>query len=369
MRLGVLSEQGGSIRNLAASGQARRFVDQYLARYAEAFEHVYYFSYADESPPVPPRCSVVRNRWGLQRWLYAFVLPFVQARSFRQCAVLRVMQLTGEVPAILAKLVYGIPFVATYGYEYAVHASADGAGPLRAQMFRMRARVALAFADRVIVTNARIRAHVESRVGPGRVLFIPNAVDTRQFAPVAETPAIPDPVRILFVGRLSPQKNLPMLIDAASRLGTRVVVRLVGSGPLASALTAQAAAAGVELELPGVVNHENLPDEFRRATLFVLPSSVEGHPKALIEAMSCGCVCVGTDVEGIRDVLQDGVTGLLAATTAAGLLSALRRALVDPELRARLATNARAYVLAHYDISVTLAAEIRAIRSLASERM
>jgi glycosyltransferase involved in cell wall biosynthesis len=365
MMLGVLSEQGGSIGNLARSGQDGRFINQYLARYAEAFEYVYYFSYADENPTVPPRCEVARNRWQLPRWLYAFLIPFLHARSLRRCAVLRVMQLTGEVPAIVAKLIYGIPFVATYGYEYALHAAADGAGPLRAGLFRLRTRVALAFADRIIVTNPRIRAKVERTIGPSRVLFIPNAVDTRHFHPESETHGrMPQPARILFVGRLSPQKNLPMLIDAASRLGRAVVVRLIGDGPLASALAQQAAAAGVDLELPGVLSHEALPDELRRASVFVLPSSIEGHPKALIEAMSCGCVCVGTDVDGIRDVLVDGTTGLLTPSTTDDLALTLKRALDDETLRRRVSMNARAYVLEHYDIAVTLAAEIRALSEL-----
>ena len=65
MIIGVLSEQGGSLRNLAASGQAQRFVDQYLARYARHFERVYYFSYADEAPPLPDGCMVIGNR---RRW-------------------------------------------------------------------------------------------------------------------------------------------------------------------------------------------------------------------------------------------------------------------------------------------------------------
>jgi glycosyltransferase involved in cell wall biosynthesis len=366
--LGVLSEQGGSIQNLAASGQARRFIDQYLARYAEAFDRVYYFSYGDEAPTVPDGCTVVPNRWRLQRWFYAFLMPFLQARSFRACSVLRVMQLTGEVPAILAKLAYGIPFIVTYGYEYAVHAAVEGAGPLRVQAFRMRTRVALAFADRVIVTNPRIRANVERRIGAARVLFVPNAVDTELFSPAPFDEEPEDPPRIVFVGRLSPQKNLAMLIDAAARLGRPVVVRLVGGGPLAGDLSARAAAAGVPLELPGVLPNEELPGELRRASVFVLPSSIEGHPKSLIEAMSCGCVCVGTDVEGTRDVLENGVTGLLARPTVDDLVVALERALEDRALRARLSANARAFVVQHYDIAATLATEVRALRSLAGQR-
>lgn len=367
MILGVLSEQGGSIRNLSASGQAGRFVDQYLRRYAESFEHVYYFSYADEAPPVPGGCSVVANRWRLQRWVYAFAMPFLQARFFRRCAVLRVMQLTGEVPAILAKILYGVPFVATYGYDYGIHARADGAGRLRAALFRLRTRIALAFAERVIVTNPRIRAEVERRIGAERVLVVPNAVDTEAFSPSAgDAPG--EPVRIVFVGRLSPQKNLPLVIQAVAHWPDPVVLRFVGTGPMAGPLRTAAAAAGVTLELPGVVPHEQLPDELRRATVFVLASSIEGHPKALLEAMSCGCACIGADVEGIRDVLQHEKTGLLVPPHPAALRDALKRLLDDPGLRGRLGANARQFAVEHYDISVTLAAEITAMRMLAGVR-
>lgn len=368
MTLGVLSEQGGSIRNLAASGQAGRFVDQYLARYAQAFERVYYFSYADESAPLPPGCVLVPNRRRMQRWAYALLLPFLEARSFRECAVLRVMQLTGEVPAILAKLAYGVPFVATYGYDYGKNARAEGAGRLRSALFRLRTRVALGFADRIIVTNPRIRADVERRIGAGRVLFIPNAVDTRAFAPPAEARAAADLPTILFVGRLSPEKNLPLVIQAAAALARPVRLRFIGSGPLAAALASQAAAAGMPLELPGVVPHEQLPDELRRADLFVLASSSEGHPKSLLEALSCGCVCVGTDVEGIRDVIRDGENGLLAPVRVEALRAAFERALGDAGLRDRLGRNARAGIVARYDIAATLAAEIEALRALAGAR-
>lgn len=360
--LGVLSEQGGSIRNLSASGQGSRFVGEYLRRYADAFPAVYYFSYEDEDAALPPRCHLVRNRWRLHRWVYAFTLPLLQARRFRDCGVLRVMQLTGEVPAIIAKVLYGIPFIATYGYDYAVHARTDGAGAIRTALFALRTRMTLAFADRVIVTNPRIKALVERRIGVARVLFVPNAVDTQRFAPVNEPPVGP-PV-ILVVGRLSPQKNLPLLLDAVARLKQDVIVRFVGDGPVAPVLAAKAAQTGLRVEFAGVVDHERLPDEFRRATVFAIPSRIEGHPKALIEAMSCGCACVGTNVEGIRDLLTDGATGLLVPEDPEPLAKALTTLLENPARRRELGANARRHVVQHYDIAVTLAAEVDALTAL-----
>jgi glycosyltransferase involved in cell wall biosynthesis len=360
--LGVLSEQGGSLANLAVSGQAGRFVEQYLGRYGAAFDEVYYFSYADEFATLPAGCTLVGNRWRLQRWLYAVLMPLLHARLFRRCSVLRVMQLTGEVPAIIAKVLYGVPFVATFGYHYARNAGAEGAGAFRVFLFRQRTRLALAMADRVIVTNPRIREEAVRRVGAARVLLIPNAVDTARFAPAPADVTVPG--RILCVGRLSPEKNLPLLIQAVARLDRPATIRLVGIGPVTDTLATQAAALGVTLEFAGTVQHQHLPDEYRRAAVFAMTSFSEGHPKALIEAMSCGCVCVGTDVDGIRDVLRHGETGLLAPLDTGAFAGALARALDDQALRDRLSRAARAEAVEHYDISATLAAEIAAMRAL-----
>src|SRR3546814_17832635 len=75
--------------------------------------------------------------------------------------------------------------------------------------------------------------------------------------------------------------------------------------------------------------------------IFVLPSSYEGHPKTLLEAMACGAAVIGTDVPGIREVIEDGRTGLLCAPTAAALRDAIERLLSDEPLRRRLGGNAR----------------------------
>src|SRR3546814_21078926 len=75
--------------------------------------------------------------------------------------------------------------------------------------------------------------------------------------------------------------------------------------------------------------------------IFVLPSSYEGHPKTLLEAMACGAAVIGTDVPGIREVIEDGRTGLLCAPTAAALREAIERLLSDEPLRRRMGGNAR----------------------------
>lgn len=363
LALGVLSEQGGSLRNLRRSGQDRRFVEQYLERYGRSFNRVYYFSYARETAALPDGCELVPNDHGLHRWVYAVLMPLLHARQFRECAAIRVMQLTGELPALVAKFLYGIPFAATYGYRYADHARADGAGSLRARLFALRTRIVLALADKIIITNPLIEDEVRSRVPPDRIVLLPNGVETSRFTPAAGRPG-GDPPLLLYVGRLSRQKNLTLLIDAVALLEREVRLRFIGDGPLRADLAAHARAAGVPLDLAGVVDHDSLPVELQRAALFVLTSRIEGHPKALLEAMSCGCVCVATDAPGVSDLLDHEVTGLLCPPSAAALATTIERALSDATLRDTLSANARRRVERDFDIDEILRREVAMLHEL-----
>jgi glycosyltransferase involved in cell wall biosynthesis len=219
-------------------------------------------------------------------------------------------------------------------------------------------------ADRIIVTNPDIRAEVVAAVGATKVVVLPNGVDVHTFSP-AEHSERTQTSMILFVGRLSPIKNLPLLIEAAALLGRPVTVRLVGVGPLRNDLEMQARRLGVRLELPGVIEHRQLPGELRRASVFVLTSLSEGHPKALLEAMSCGCVCVATASRGVTEVLQHEQTGLLSAPDPTAFAQTLERALSDEPLRTRLAHNARARAERDFDINAIMEREIEMLKDLA----
>jgi glycosyltransferase involved in cell wall biosynthesis len=135
----------------------------------------------------------------------------------------------------------------------------------------------------------------------------------------------------------------------------------VGEGSLRAEMAALAAREGVDVRFSGNVPHRGLPPIFAGADVFVLPSHFEGHPKALLEAMSCGLPTVGADSPGIREVLCDGETGLLCGTDAGSIRTAIRRVLGDRELAARLGTAARAYVVANDSLDLTLERELRVL--------
>src|SRR5207253_10203814 len=164
--------------------------------------------------------------------------------------------LAGGSPARVARRRFGVPFATTYGFHYDRLART----PARAWMQRRLERLALAEADAVIVTTPELAAYVADRArSRAAVHLLPNAVDAGAFRPMPRPPAsIPT---VLYVGRLSPEKNLGALIAAAAKLRGRldVTLRFVGDGALRDALAGEAARAGARLQLPPVRAHPRLP--------------------------------------------------------------------------------------------------------------
>lgn len=174
--------------------------------------------------------------------------------------------------------------------------------------------------------------------------------------------------KILYVGRLSPEKNLGTLISAVGQLLGRLPLRLtfIGDGPAREALEARARELRVPVDFLPFVDHRRLPDFFREADAFVLPSFTEGHPKVLLEAMSCGVPCVASARGGNLDIVADGKTGLLFDPENAGeLAECLERVLTNDDLARSLATEARAAIVERYDLRALVGREIDLLKRVA----
>jgi glycosyltransferase involved in cell wall biosynthesis len=155
------------------------------------------------------------------------------------------------------------------------------------------------------------------------------------------------------IGRLSLQKGHRYLVEAAARvLGARPEARflIAGDGDLMEPLRARAQALGITDKLVFAGHRRDVPDVLGALDVFAISSLYEGTPLALFEAMAAGKAIVSTAVDGCREVLEDGVTGLLVpAADAEGLAQAILRVLGDDALRAGLSARARA-VSRRYDV-------------------
>jgi glycosyltransferase involved in cell wall biosynthesis len=372
--VGVLPTLGSGLSDLQKSGQHDRLLAYDLRHYSEAYERVYYFSYFRESlsgftrdPRLLERVTLLPKRGPWPNRLYALLLPVIYRREFRQCHVLRVLQFPGVIPALVARVLFGVPFVVTYGYHYAEVARVAGSR-WKPWLYRLLERIAFPRALAVIVTSREMEALLGSRPRPPRLGYFPNGVDTARFAPIRDG----DPGRawrsVLYVGRLEPEKNLIRLIDALALIRTPPLrLTVIGDGSLTLELAQQARARSVEVEFKGTVPHSELPKHLNETDLFVLPSLTEGHPKALIEAMACGLPCAASARGGNLTLIEDGVTGLLFdPEDTRGIARVIHRVLTDMDLARRLGEAARAAVVARYDAHALLKEEVSFVRTLAA---
>jgi colanic acid/amylovoran biosynthesis glycosyltransferase len=183
-----------------------------------------------------------------------------------------------------------------------------------------------------------------------------------------------DAKRILAIGRLDHIKGFSHLVSACGLLHERGVAfecDIVGSGPLQDALSAQIEALGLrgKVRLLGARKQEEVRGFLHSAAMFVLPSVVtprgdrDGIPVAMMEAMASGVPVVSTRVSGIPELVEDGVTGLLADPGDAVSLSAcIERMIGDPALVETLVVCARKHVEQEFDVTKEAAKLLDAIR-------
>jgi glycosyltransferase involved in cell wall biosynthesis len=383
MRLGLLPALGGGIRELARSGQVSRLVDGYLRRYVEAFDEVVYFSYLSESldefttdAAIRKGVRVIVPPGPLARGQWARRMVDEQGEELRRCDVLRIFQVTGATPLYWAagwRRKLDVPFVTTYGFSYAALSDSMVKKLIKQQVEKWALRNAAA----VIATTEALKAQVRAIAPKARVELIPNGVDTARFAPGGRRRAAVDPLRVLYVGRLSAEKNVATAVRAMASVrasasaAPAVTLRVVGAGPLERALREQAGESGApdRLTFGGVVDQGDLPAEYAAADAFVLPSLAEGHPKALIEAMSCGLPCVVSNRGGNLTLVAHEVTGLLFDPERPDQLAAcLERLRDDPALAARLGAAARGQAIARYDLGALVAREIALLKDVSRSR-
>jgi glycosyltransferase involved in cell wall biosynthesis len=190
---------------------------------------------------------------------------------------------------------------------------------------------------RVVIAASQSLADAARRLGAREVQVIPNGVE------IPASPGSPvDPPHLLYAGRLSEEKGVLELLEATAGL-ERVVV---GDGPLRSRVP----------DAVGFVPPAELGAYYERAAVVCVPSRREGYGVVAREAMAWARPVVATAAGGLRDAVEDGVTGLLVPPRdPAALRAALERLLGDAPLRAELGANARRR--AEEDYSWTAAAD------------
>jgi glycosyltransferase involved in cell wall biosynthesis/2-polyprenyl-3-methyl-5-hydroxy-6-metoxy-1,4-benzoquinol methylase len=367
LSLALFFTRGMSLKEWARVGMLGREMALYQRLQAFGVE-VTMVTYGGEDDPEYardyPGIRVLSNAVGLPPEEYENAIERIHAASLRGIDVFKTNQTNGSDIALRVAKHFGRPLIARCGYMWSTFAQlGEGNNSPTAHQALVIEQEVFTQADRVVVTTEAMRNDLMIRLPEirDRVAVIPNYVDTHQFAPGDRLPHRWD---LLFIGRLVPQKNVLALLDAVLPLSVRLGI--IGQGPLEGSLKKHPASVQGKIEWLGAVPSGELVHFLQQTRIFVLPSLYEGHPKTLLEAMSTGVACIGTEVPGIMGVLEHRKNGLLCPPTAEGIRQAIQRFLADEQLAAQLGARARQDIIATCDLDRIAEQELRMLRDLHS---
>lgn len=243
-------------------------------------------------------------------WLYSLLLPFLFLHIFKECHILKTNQMDGSWSAVFAKWLSGKPLIVRTGYTMTQLMKSSGRPKWKVKIYELVEKFAYANADISVVASQHNKAYLENLYKLDDVRILPNFIDTHMFKPMGLTRY---EKRLLFVGRLNKEKNLFNLIEAVAQ--TDYVLDIYGQGELSESLEILAKSLDAKVNFKGTVPNNELPLIYNSYQYYILPSFFEGMPKTLLEAMACGCTCIGTDVTGINEIIEDGVNGYLVSGT------------------------------------------------------
>lgn len=277
--------------------------------------------------------------------------------NIRRCLRVRAVLKGARADTVLAMMPHEsvVAVVAATGLRTRVVVSERNAPWHRRQdrIWTALRRLVYRFSAAQVAQTRPIADWLARNTGSTRLHIIPNAVQD----PLPSGPPVIAPPTgrklVVAAGTKPWQKGFDQLIEAFARIAgdhpdwdlalPGLLPDRVEEGLSGQDILDRAAGAGLagRVLLPGHVG--NMPDWYAAADLFVLSSRFEGFPNVLVEALSQGCACVSVDCDtGPRDILTDGVDGLLVPQGDPGALAAaMARAMGDPALRARLGQAGR----------------------------
>ena len=204
-------------------------------------------------------------------------------------------------------------------------------------------------------------------VSPSRIEVVPNFVPLAEIDsadPLGDSRIAADDELVIHVGRLSPEKNLGLLVDALQhvfRARPRAKFAFCGDGPLLADLTARVHAAEMDARVifPGFV--KSVASWLKRSSAAVAVSLCEGHPNAVLEAMAAGVPVVVSDIPAYRSILSRDAAFFVDGDDAPAIAAAIVKALEDRPAAKGRAMRARS-ALASQSIETTATRYERAYR-------
>lgn len=250
-----------------------------------------------------------KNKNFFFKFFYPIYFIYRNRLIFKDCNLIKTNQIIGGHLAVIAKILYRKKLIIRLGYEPYILVKAYSKNFILKYLYKLNSIFCLIFADYIIVTTNQIKEKILKyyNVSKKKIGVNPNFVDTDKFTNNNNNRNYYN--TIFTISRLDEQKNLEFLFNQVKE--SSLQLHIYGSLNGIQKYKVLINKIGCDVRFKGPIDNEKLPMIINNYLIFILLSHSEGNPKALLEAMSCGRVVIGKNVEGINNIIKDQSNGFI----------------------------------------------------------
>lgn len=267
-----------------------------------------YENYFNNAKIIPIYSIFKESKWKIVNILKSFFFPLKLVKEIEVTKfVVKQNQLLGSwVSIIFKKLTHSSLYIRT-GYDMYTFSIHDQKSKIKIFLYRAVTYLSLLFSD-IYTVSSKVDYDfiIENfrRINPNKIKVLHNWVDISSINEFSKKE-----ISIISVGRLELQKNFSHLIRELK--GSNFKITIFGEGSLEEEIKLLARELEVDLVLLPTINNKELLHKLKTTRFFILSSLYEGNPKVLLEAMSSGCIVLGSNIPNNTEIINDGVDGFV----------------------------------------------------------
>jgi glycosyltransferase involved in cell wall biosynthesis len=308
-------------------------------------------------------------------FLTTLLFPILNYNLFKNTKIIKTNQINGSWITWILKILFRKKLVIRCGFELyksILHEyknlTTHRISWLRLAFLYLIEFVSYKIADHIIMTNDFEKKFIiqHFRINPDKITVIPNFIKIDIFRPLN---AKKKRKSVLFIGRLNKYKNLDNLIEAFTSL-KEFSLDIIGVGELENQLKEKVKKLNLQTRVRflGTIPNHKLPEIINQHEIFVLVSNMEGNPKVLLEAMSCGIACIGSNIPGINQIIQHKINGYLSGFDSKSIAAAIKELSENVELMKIIGNNARNEIVNKYNLNKIIDQETKVYKTLLKKK-
>lgn len=308
------------------------------------------------------------------------ILPIRLKRILRDVDIIKTNQIIGGFIGCIAKLFFGKRLIVRAGYErfynFMVKTKRRGILNYIKYLYHyiliyLNEFILYKLADHIILTTLEDISFItkmfklRKKERNNKIHHIYNFIDTELFKPAGNQK---EDKSVFYIGRIVHDKNLHNLINAFRGLKD-FKLYFIGNGELKNKLKKRSEKLEVNLTFLGTIPNNKLPKVINQYQIFILPSYFEGNPKVLLESMSCGITCIGSNIKGINNIITHGKNGYLCNFDFKSIRDAIISVYKNEILRESISVNARKFVMENCDLNLVADKEFEIYKQISELRI